>query len=58
MTKEWLMNARLCEDLQKGISPRDKDDIKIVMESCCHFITEQFPNLDLIYQIVEVKTYD
>lgn len=55
MTREWLINARLCEDFPKGISPRDIEDIEEIMESCCHFITEQFLNLELTYRILGVQ---
>jgi hypothetical protein len=55
MTREWLINARLCEDFPEGISPRDIEDIEEIMESCCHFITEQFLNLELTYRILGVQ---
>jgi hypothetical protein len=58
MTKEWLINARLVEDLPEGISPLDKDDIEQIMESCCHYITEQFLNLELTYRILGAPTHD
>jgi hypothetical protein len=51
MTREWLIYAHLCEDFPEGISPRDIEDIEEVMESCCHFITEQFLNLELTYHV-------
>ena len=59
MTREWLINARLCEDFPDyNISPRDIEDIEEIMESCCHFITEQFLNLELTYQILRVQVKD
>jgi hypothetical protein len=58
MTKEWLINARLVEDLPEGISPLDKDDIGQIMESCCHYITEQFLNLESTYRILGAQTHD
>jgi hypothetical protein len=55
MTREWLINARLREDFPESIRPRDREDIEEVMESCCHFITEQFLNLELTYRILGVQ---
>jgi len=60
MTNTWLINARLNEDNSERQDKRyrTREDIIVIMESCCHFITEQFPNMNLEYKILGAHTHD
>jgi len=60
MTNTWLINARLNEDNSERQDKRyrTREDIIVIMESCCHFIENEFPNLDMQYRIIGELKHD